>query len=502
MVDPLVRSQQQGRIRRARPVVHVAVALVLCVARPATVWAIGNQYTTCAHLCPGTPTPDPCVVAQTVNVLPGSVIDCGTSAVHVTGGDLLVHDARFVLKARAVFVSNRTIVADCPASSAVQGFELRTTDYISVGQGGKLLASCDAGGGRIALVASGAITVAGLGIQAKGTAPGADGGLIAIRSGAAVATYAALDASTTATSGDPAAGGGVHIVGTAIAIGENVTAAGYQAPSGQGITLEASGAISVDGILDAGTASGDGGMITISAGGALTTSRPIKVRGVGSTRGGGTIALEGETITIGDELVAEGGTAGGRIGLRARTTLLVQSPSHLNAAVGNPPGSGGEISVQSEGGDVTIAGSATLEAEGGGQGRGGMIEIEGVGVTAASSSSIEADGGSGQGGSISVSARGALVLNGAVHAINGDVELTYRCTETPCEIPPVLSGGLTAAPEASMDAPCGDDVLRPASSEQCDGRDLGGATCASTGHGTGTLACSSTCGFDFGGCSN
>ncbi len=46
---------------------------------------------------------------------------------------------------------------------------------------------------------------------------------------------------------------------------------------------------------------------------------------------------------------------------------------------------------------------------------------------------------------------------------------------------------------------CGDGVREP-TFEACDGSDLGGASCVSRGHASGTLACTSTCSFDESGC--
>jgi hypothetical protein len=45
------------------------------------------------------------------------------------------------------------------------------------------------------------------------------------------------------------------------------------------------------------------------------------------------------------------------------------------------------------------------------------------------------------------------------------------------------------------------DCINTTFTEWCDGADVGGATCASRGLGTGTLRCTSDCGFDTSGCS-
>jgi hypothetical protein len=49
-------------------------------------------------------------------------------------------------------------------------------------------------------------------------------------------------------------------------------------------------------------------------------------------------------------------------------------------------------------------------------------------------------------------------------------------------------------------ASCGDGRVDPG--ESCDGGDLAGSTCESLGFDRGSLACSSSCGFDTGGCTN
>src|SRR6516164_4646798 len=63
----------------------VLAALASAAVSPRVARAAGNNYTTCANLCSGTP----CVVSQTVNVIPGSHIDCGTQDVQIYGGDVI-----------------------------------------------------------------------------------------------------------------------------------------------------------------------------------------------------------------------------------------------------------------------------------------------------------------------------------------------------------------------------------------------------------------------------
>src|SRR5262245_23281199 len=124
--------------------------------------AAGSSTTACVHLCPDLG--NPCVVRSAVTVVPGSTIDCGTRAVQVTGGDLTVHDGRFVLKAASVQVVGRTIRADCPQGTGRQGFTLVTTGDISLGPQANLLGSCDVGGAEIVLEAGGSVGIGGTGI--------------------------------------------------------------------------------------------------------------------------------------------------------------------------------------------------------------------------------------------------------------------------------------------------------------------------------------------------
>mgnify|MGYP001004224740 CR=1 FL=1 len=47
---------------------------------------------------------------------------------------------------------------------------------------------------------------------------------------------------------------------------------------------------------------------------------------------------------------------------------------------------------------------------------------------------------------------------------------------------------------------CGDDVIQDAFGESCDGETIGGVTCESLGHGGGELACAADCTYDVSGC--
>ncbi len=62
------------------------------------------------------------------------------------------------------------------------------------------------------------------------------------------------------------------------------------------------------------------------------------------------------------------------------------------------------------------------------------------------------------------------------------------------------SSSCTLVTSACTASPCGNGIID--SGEQCDGANLGGATCVSKGFGSGTLSCSSTCTLNTSSCSN
>ena len=467
-------------------------------------FASAKKTTSCQNLCPGTPTPKRCVVGHTVKIVPGSIIDCGTSAVQVSGGDLLVHDGQFILKAGSVTVTRHLIQADClEGSVGQQGFTLQTTGDITVGNGGKMSVTCSGGAGSVTLTAGKAVTIGGLGIDANGQGTSAQGGRVIITAGGAVTTTATIDAKTSATSGGPASGGGIQIKGASIRLNANVVASGYQSPIGQQIVLDSSGDVTLNGALDAGTASGDGGVISVRSGGRFISNYPLKANGAGSDSRGGRIDIVATRIQVTNDLNVEGAVRGGSISLHARGRIQVGSTATLGADItGSGPGQGGDVSLASDGGDVVVLDTAKLIAEGGARGEGGDISMSGAGVTADTGTRIEADGMTDKGGSIEIEARGPLALRGTIHATNGLATFIYRCTREPCETPPDIGRNATGTlqPDADVRATCGDGVYREGA-EGCDGSDLNTQTCSSQRHGRGVLKCTPSCTFDFSGCS-
>jgi hypothetical protein len=468
----------------------------------------GSNPTVCSTFCT-TLTPTLCTVSNTVHVVPGSNIDCGTRAVEVRGGHAQVHDGRFVLRGASVLVTdNGSIEADCPQGTTLHGVTLLASGAISIpdGGGGKVTARCDAGGGQITLDAGGAVTIGAQGIDAGGSATDADGGSISIATDSSLTTTAPLRATVT---GGQAAGGTIALRADTISIDAEVTVAGTGSTDdreGGTITMDADGDITIETggfVIDAGTSKGDGGSIELSSRSTIAVNRPLKARGIGSGTAGGSIELGAERIEVDHDLMASGDKHGGTIRLEARSDdvllgLNTGSGFSLDAS-GASGGSGGAVSLESRGNDIDIRSSATLRAtDGSGGGAGGSIDLASATVFLATGAQVVADGPSGAGGRIAVVARDTMTLHGTVRASNGTVDLVYRTGS------PTIGSGV-AAPyalrqQSALPAPCGDGVRR-VGPEACDGSDLHDETCVARGFaGGGPLACSASCQFDTAGC--
>jgi hypothetical protein len=72
-----------------------------------------------AHVLFSTFTSTSCVVTAAKDIFPGSDVDCTDDRdIQVNGGEIRVHDGRFVLRGRSLTLNNGgKLVADCPQSS-------------------------------------------------------------------------------------------------------------------------------------------------------------------------------------------------------------------------------------------------------------------------------------------------------------------------------------------------------------------------------------------------
>ncbi len=73
-------------------------------------------------------------------------------------------------------------------------------------------------------------------------------------------------------------------------------------------------------------------------------------------------------------------------------------------------------------------------------------------------------------------------------------------TSSPSTTDATATGSSDSSSSTGTPDPCGNGTIDPP--EQCDGQELGGATCESEGFGGGTLACDDDCTFDYSSCTD
>jgi len=393
-----------------------------------TLWASAAEATTCIELC-GSGTGS-CNLTGTINVTPGSVLDCTGRDVTVSG-DVRVDDGAMTLKARDVTVSSGSQFRARQISSGNSSLTLDVSRDLTVT--GRIDVSADERAGLALINVGRNLVVTDLstgGIRARGEGSGSDGGDLAIQ-----------------------VGGNATIHGLVYADGN-----GSGESFGGQITLDVVGTVSVSstGRLDAGAHLGQAGAVAVSSGSTLTVTGLVTAAATGQDGYGGEISLAGETVTINSNMTVVGGTGlasslglGGDVevtagcgGIAVNATIdatnsgsiqfesdgpiTVGASGWLRSEATNTGGSGGEVKINGRSltGTVTAATSSRIYANGNGAGSGGRVEIGGCGVQISSGSTIDArgtkggsvqlvatnrgSGGSAQGGSLFVSA-GALV---------------------------------------------------------------------------------------------
>lgn len=517
----------QGARAKHRAVTVMTVAAMLLAAPPWAAANIGGGPTGCYHLCPdrwvdylnGVGS-GPCYVEGTVAVQPGSLIDCDALDVVVRsneGGNLTIEDGTFTLRAHDLTVQGAAITATC--TSAVEiGYTLTLDGSVSLGTGAILGASCDYGGGSIVIDAPDGVTsTTDQDIQAVGTGVDASGGRIAIRSDQDVSITGAMQvrAHSDQSTQTEAEGGSVEIDGDDVTV-PKIDVRGKNAEGGL-VEIEAEGNLTLSGEVVAEGSGGDGGGITLEADGSITATKDLRAKGGDAQAEGGSIDIRGSAVSIAGDVRTDGGVGGGEISIEAGAgpvTIGTTSLSRVTATrTSNHPGDGGQITIRSAGSDVTIGGSALVDASGAGSdGYGGAIVIEGVNLDIDSAADIKADASpAGVGGNIAIGWRDLLYGSTAgLSATNGgSISLSHRQPDgSECAAGAVCScptGSTCEKDQATNLAdPCGDgyrrhDGLGPSPEEACDGNDLAGYVCSTVPGGSftdGTLACAGDCVFD------
>ena len=286
----------------------------------------------------------------------------------------------------------------------------------------------DPGSGSVTFRARNFTVGAGAYIDARGTsvAPDNVGGTVIIETTQAIAVLKQSSLTGRIDTGGDAAGGNIQLhAGTTVTIG---------------------GRLSVDGFA-AGAAAGS---IHITSAGNVTIAGASTLSGVaGRGASGGWIAIQSKGgVDLGD-LIDLRGADGGSLDITASANVTVRAVSLDGdlTAVTTDPGYGGALTI--------IAGAAVqllgpISATGRTDGDGGVIDVSASGgnitvtQSLAASSGLPIDGGSG--GSVSLSAQGALnIQSGASISVRADGRYSLAGDM-------ILDGALSVSVNAALDA--------------------------------------------------
>lgn len=364
-------------------VLHVAALGSLAIVLIAT--AVGA--TTVEELC-GAPVPDPCRITTPRAIDPGSVLDLRPAALVVatSSGRLDAGTGTMAILARDV-----TLEAGARLVAAGGGVTVLATGRIVVNASARIDASATGGGGRILLGAGGDILIDGP-VRAAGIGIPAFGGSVVIGAGGSVRLR------------DVDASGGTQ----ASPLG--VTRANVDVVAGDRVDLTGSIDVSHGECLTCG--------ISVSAGSVLVAQK-LDVRATGAAGNGGAIQLGGGSIVLNGDLVASGGGGdpdfgggGGDVVVTADDTLDVNASILLGGTA--PDGDGGTFDLDA-GGDLRIAASSVLDADGGGEGCGGFPAYVTAGRDV-TTGRIKLAGGSCGGGAVDVVAGRDLTVRARITA--------------------------------------------------------------------------------------
>lgn len=333
------------------------------------------------------PSADPCLVVAAWDVAPGSTLDFGVRALHIssggslnfspTGAQVLAGSLNVegggALKGRGTGIAGGNLDAVVDGDVAIAG----TVDFSSDWSAGSLSIDC-----------GGDLTTSGGSWTVNGRASDADGGEIWLRAGRGATLGAAMD-----TSGGSTAGGGsisVEAIG-ALTVSKPLDSSGGEYGGGE-ISLTG-GSITLTAVTHyahSRTGGGDGGYITLLADTFIESAATLNVVGSGSVDWGGW---------------------GGSINLTSLGTLHVTGP--LKATGASPDGSGGEILLDAGG---NVKAEASLSSNGAGaESDGGYITVI-SGATLTSTKTLDASGGSYDGGWIDLSGADGVLTSGTLDA--------------------------------------------------------------------------------------
>ena len=436
-------------VRRLAKAKFVVVA-PLWAAFTIVVFADPSRATNCADVCPGS---GACTISTTVDVDPGSEMDCAGRDVTVSGtGTLKVTDGDFILIAEDIVIDG--LVHAVEGVDEIPGsIDLDATGSITIA--GKVRANGNSGGGTIALLSGSNILIPENGtdgIEADGTAAGASGGEITLEAAGSITIYDPIHVD--GASGGDNQGGTIEITAHGdilTAQHGHLSAVGKVSGGGRIRIVSETGDVLLNEHVDVdGKGSvGDGGAVEVVAADRLEVGLGITARGGVNAGGGqavgGSVHLEGGCggVAILASISAVGGQLGtgfdgGEIVVDSGGDITVASGVVLDVHALATSGDGGSVELDAR--DlVSIAGGATLDVRGSttAPGRGGSIRVAGCRVSVQSAAVLDATGATG--GNVFAAARlvppatgtqplfvsrlGTLRAAGASQATNGRIQL-------------------------------------------------------------------------------
>ncbi|MFQ5477836.1 MAG: hypothetical protein ACE5E4_04380 [Candidatus Binatia bacterium] len=380
------------------------------------------------------PTADPCVVATTVAVNSGAVLDFGLRTVNVTGAgkfDFGSGAGSILCGELNVNVNNVGLKVKGPDGfGGTAGGEATITARRACSGDGTTVCLNDstcalAGLGTCSAGSSGTITLNG-----KISAAAPEPAVVVIQAVGDILISQQINVK--AQNSVDADGGELDIESTkgSLVLDGNVLASSGAAGFGGILFLTAGNDLTINGTIDVNGGEFGGGEIDIDAGGNVTLNEDITADSTNSDGDGGAI-----TVSAGGDLVIDGGKAGNR--------LLLSTEGHASAdglagfggdqdfAAGGrmvfgqfvkmlangaaPDGDGAEFVVLDAGTDLVVEGEIQAKTKGS-QGAGGLVELSsGNDTTIASTATIDLTGGGfGGGGGLDVLPLGNLILHGSV----------------------------------------------------------------------------------------
>lgn len=332
------RQRSAMALRHRRLFRMVALCLVFAGRYGATAFAQTSPADDCADLCL---TATNCTIAATFDIVPGSTIDCsGRELTLTTFGVLRVTGGSFTLRAAKLTVNGSggtiTAIQDATGNPGAVTVDVAGDFALS----GKIRANGDKGGGRVAVMVGGNMTIPESGtdgIEALGLSTAGGGGRIDVDVTGSLTVYDPILADS----------------------GASGLIAGGQ------IRLRAGGDIltDLDGHISAFGRSAGGGEIEVVAGGDVVLREHLKAEGLGSVADGGQVEVTaGDYLNVAADISVMGGVNVGGGSANGGTVDLLSGcgGTQIGASINATGGQLGDDDLDSGRVEIDSRGSTTI----------------------------------------------------------------------------------------------------------------------------------------------